>query len=200
MFAYCGNNPVVNKDSTGMLFERTAGGGGRAYIPVNYIGTESQSAKSNLSLNDFKNLDGTVSLYDSRRHLPSSNPFFEQAFWVGASGPSLDPLSLATIKAGLYRGAGDYKYGRFNVSIVEAVADIGIKDNEAGLFGMASILKGELSGKIPTPFGTLVIGAEGYWGSVGAGLVISNLENGFKLKAGGSLGIGGSFVLEWDGN
>ena len=29
MFAYCGNNPVINIDSTGMLFERTAGGGGR---------------------------------------------------------------------------------------------------------------------------------------------------------------------------
>ena len=34
MFAYCGNNSVANTDSTGMLFERTAGGGGggMAYI------------------------------------------------------------------------------------------------------------------------------------------------------------------------
>lgn len=31
MFAYCGNNPVANIDSTGLLFEKNVGGGGLAY-------------------------------------------------------------------------------------------------------------------------------------------------------------------------
>ena len=61
---------------------------------------------------------------------------------------------------------------------------------------MASIMKGEISGKIRTPFGILVIGAEGYLGSIGAGFVYSSLEDGFKLKAGYSYGVGGGLVLE----
>ena len=40
MFAYCGNNPVANSDHTGMLDERTAGGGaGGGYVGSGYSGS-----------------------------------------------------------------------------------------------------------------------------------------------------------------
>ena len=205
MFAYCGNNPVNYCDPSGNSFWSTLLNAGKKFLK-NFVKDYSapkiktNSNTSGLSINDFKNIDGTVSVYDSRRHLPADNPFFEQAIWGGIESPSMNPPNLVTVKGGLYRGAGDYEYGRFDYSVAEGSAKVGFSKNEFGVYAKATGVKGSIAGKINTPLGTLIIGGEANFFSIGAGIALTTIESGFKLRMGYSYGWGADLIIEWVAN
>ena len=207
MFAYCGNNPVNRFDPNGQGWLSNLWNKVKKVLtdfvkPYKVSPSKNSNKSSGLSINDFKNNDNTYSLYDSRRNATRNNSFYEQILWGGVKGPqnNKNSLNLVTAKGGVYRAAGDYEYGRFSFDAFDANLKVGADFSETGVYGKASLFDIEIAGKIPTPWGTLIIGFAGQYGSIGAGLAINYSEGDFNFKAGYSYGVGGDIIIAWDSN
>ena len=194
LFAYCSNNPVMGYDPTGNAWfedwwNDTKTEAKKIYKKVSsavkkgYEGAKEVYKSAKNFVENFKNDDGTYSLYDSNRH--KSSPFCERMLVI-------DPeISLKDLQISVTADAwtGGWEGDNFDISLfdfghVEAEYAIG-KKNSYGM--MASIWSPSISfeiGEIKFDFGAEV-------GAIGAGIKSdqSSIELKFAALAGGTIGI-----------
>ncbi len=129
MFIYCGNNPINRCDPSGNSWisnilksvKNAIKKFARAYsVPSSKSTPKSSSYKSSLSIRNFKNSDGSYSLYDNRRHNPQS-VFHEQILSGNVSKPSFSlknkTVSLGSASATFMTGGWETEH--FDLSLLD---------------------------------------------------------------------------------
>ena len=151
------------------------------------------SLKNTFSINDFKNNDGSYSLYDNHRHNPDA--LFHEKI-LSFSGDISKDFSDGMLGVGgsvtLMTGAWEWKYvdlGLLNFG--QASAYIGRTKNYTGVGAMVTAWAPEVSFK----YGGAVITIGADIGSIG---VQAGYADGM-FKFGGAYGVGAHVGISWDG-
>ena len=184
MYAYCGNNPVNMVDPTGESFQD--------------IWKKIKRVFNNTIdfLQNFKNKDGSYSLYDGDRFY-DRDAFHDQFFVITPSIQPIDlkegKLGLGSVSADLITGGWEWKH--FDLSLldfghVEAGAQFDVKSNKATYGAMASIW----SPSCTVSFWILEFEIGGEIGSVGAMAKADQKSISFGFSA----LIGGTLSISWD--
>ena len=153
--------------------------------------TRNSVTNTNTNINDFKNSDGSYSLYDNKRHDPDSN-FHEQILSVTPSTPSFDliegNIGLGGIEADIYTGGWEWEHGDlslFDFGHAEASAEYKNGDFSLGAFASVWSPNGAI-----TVFG-VTVGLSVEVGAVGGEIEASSKN--FSLKGAFGFGLGLSF-------
>ena len=203
LFAYCSNNPVNYYDPFGCSARhasrlarnkimKAATGSTNAEVYRTRNNTPSKSHTGS-PVDDFKNSDGSYSLYDSKRHDPDGI-FHEQILSAKVSKPSFDlkndKLTLGSVKASVMTGGWEWE--NFDLSLLDA----GTAKFSAGYDG--GVVDVSAMASIWTPSATIKLGnikvtLSFHAGSVGGKFKLG--ENGFDVA--GATGWGGGLSVSW---
>ena len=185
MFAYCNNNPQTYCDPCGTCIH--------FWFLLGLL--DCDKCKSGPAfIDDFKNADGSYSVYDNKRDDPD-RVFHEQVLAVNASGASLSPkdgeLTLGALDVTVMTGGWEFEH--FDLSLLDlgkAEASAGLTDSQFSLSAMASIWAPSVTWTI---WG-VDISLSAHVGSVGAALELGS--DGVEIGAASGWGIGLS--ISWD--
>ena len=185
MYAYCNNNPVNAYDPCGTCIHY--------WFLLGLVDCD-DCKKSKSFIDDFKNSDGSYSLYDNKRNDPDKR-FHEQAFVTSASGASFDLLegeaTLGSIDATLITGGWETE--NLDISLFDigkAEASAGLSKGQFSLSAMASVWSPSVGFNI---FG-VNISLTAHAGSAGAKIEAGS--RGFSIGAAAVFGVGLS--VSWD--
>ena len=175
LYAYCGNNPVMRRDTNGTSFKSFFEG------LINGFNRFRNWMNEN-ALND----DGTYSLYDNDR-FHDDNAWHEQILAASVSSAE-DNITLGSLALDLYTGGWEGEYVNFSLfDFGHAEAGAEIKNGDIKFGALASIWSPSFSfsiGKLSVDIGAEV-------GAVGAGF--KKVNNGFSVF--GAYGFGGSLTF-----
>ena len=194
MFAYCLNNPVMFSDMDGTCpYSGSVADFHRLEHGLAPLGcTCSKSNK--LSFSDFKNSDGSYSLYDNKRHNPDS-VFHEQILSAKITKPNVSlkngKLTLGSYKATLMTGGWEFEH--VDLSLLDfgsAKIAAGINDDQFELAALATIWDPSITFKL----GGVNISLTANVGSIGGDFNVGKKS----FKAAGAFGFGAGLSVNWE--
>ena len=194
MFAYCLNNIVNYLDSSGCaprnalsLVQNKAIKATTRSLPASVSPTTNSTVNGRPTIDDFRNPDGSYSLYDNKRHNPDS--IFHEQILSGSLELGMDTDAVLGGGASITLITGSWEWENFELGLLnfgKAEAYVGKGKGFKGVGAIASIWSPEVTFTIFDVEFTL--GAD--IGAIGAEI---DLSNGFK--AGYAYGIGFSFSV-----